>query len=168
MWTRVCLVSNTPLSRLLPPACSKKLGVDPSDKRIVLTEPPMNPSINRERMLQIMFEKYNFKAVYVGIQAMLTLYAQGEASTHADTHRHPRIRTMQHAGFRHARTGTQASPPCNTGASGSQAVRACVRTRQAIRRPPTPSAPPPTAGRARTRTLADTHRHTRFPAQQHW
>ena len=48
--------------------------------RIVLTEPPMNPSINREKMLQIMFEKYNFKAVYVGIQAMLTLYAQGEES----------------------------------------------------------------------------------------
>ena len=62
------------------PCSSKKLNVNPSDMRIVLTEPPMNPSINREKMLQIMFEKYNFKAVYVGIQAMLTLYAQGKES----------------------------------------------------------------------------------------
>ena len=43
----------------------------------------MNPSINREKMLQIMFEKYNFKAVYVGIQAMLTLYAQGKVGNGA-------------------------------------------------------------------------------------
>jgi actin-related protein 2 len=54
-----------------------KLGIEPKDHRIVLTEAPMNPTGNREKMLEIMFEKYGFKAVYVGVQAMLTLYAQG-------------------------------------------------------------------------------------------
>lgn len=54
-----------------------KLGINPKESRIVLTEAPGNPLENREKMLQKMFEKYEFNAVYVGIQAMLTLYAQG-------------------------------------------------------------------------------------------
>lgn len=45
--------------------------------RILLTEPPMNPTKNRERMIEVMFEKYQFHSVYVAIQAVLTLYAQG-------------------------------------------------------------------------------------------
>ena len=38
----------------------------------------MNPKKNREEMCQIMFEEYGFEGVYVAIQAVLTLYAQGE------------------------------------------------------------------------------------------
>jgi actin-related protein 2 len=37
----------------------------------------MNPKANREKLVQIMFEKYGYQAVYVAIQAVLTLYAQG-------------------------------------------------------------------------------------------
>lgn len=37
----------------------------------------MNPKRNREEMCQIMFEEYGFDGVYVAIQAVLTLYAQG-------------------------------------------------------------------------------------------
>lgn len=40
-------------------------------------EPPMNPKANRQRMCQVMFEEYGFGGVYVAIQAVLTLYAQG-------------------------------------------------------------------------------------------
>jgi len=53
------------------------LKVNPKDCKIMLTEPPMNPKKNRERMVQTMFEKYGFNACYVAIQAVLTLYAQG-------------------------------------------------------------------------------------------
>ncbi len=35
------------------------------------------PKKNREEMAQIMFEEYGFDGVYVAIQAVLTLYAQG-------------------------------------------------------------------------------------------
>jgi len=38
----------------------------------------MNPKKNREEMCKIMFEEYGFEGVYVAIQAVLTLYAQGE------------------------------------------------------------------------------------------
>lgn len=56
----------------------KKLGIeDLSDHSILLTEPVMNPDSNREKMVEIMFEKFGFNAVYVAIQAILTLYAQG-------------------------------------------------------------------------------------------
>ena len=42
----------------------------------MLTEPPMNPKKNRERMCEVMFKKYNVAGCYFAIQAVLTLYAQ--------------------------------------------------------------------------------------------
>ena len=50
---------------------------NPADHKILLTEPAMNPKKNREKMVEVMFEKYGFNGVYVAIQAVLTLYAQG-------------------------------------------------------------------------------------------
>ena len=37
----------------------------------------MNPMKNREKMIEVMFEEYQFAGVYIAIQAVLTLYAQG-------------------------------------------------------------------------------------------
>jgi len=56
---------------------NEKLQVNPKECKIMLTEAPMNPQANRKKMAEVMFEKYGFKAVYVAIQAVLTLYAQG-------------------------------------------------------------------------------------------
>ena len=56
----------------------EKLKINPQGRRVLLTEPPMNPRANRQRMCQVMFEDYGFSGVYVAIQAVLTLYAQGE------------------------------------------------------------------------------------------
>ncbi|KAL6949011.1 Actin-related protein 2 [Hanseniaspora vineae] len=55
------------------------LNIDQQSK-VLLTEPPMNPVKNRETMCEVMFEKYNFGGVYVAIQAVLALYAQGLSS----------------------------------------------------------------------------------------
>mmetsp|Transcript_47136 Transcript_47136/g.106817 ORF Transcript_47136/g.106817 Transcript_47136/m.106817 type:complete len:402 (-) Transcript_47136:217-1422(-) len=55
----------------------EKLGIDPKEHKILLTEPPMNPIENREKLCETMFETYGFGQVNVSIQAMLTLYAQG-------------------------------------------------------------------------------------------
>ena len=75
-----------------------KLNLDPSECKILLTEPPMNPLKNREKLIEVlkntfimiiyllkfiiinikvMFEKYGFAGCHVAIQAVLTLYAQG-------------------------------------------------------------------------------------------
>ncbi|KAK9330404.1 actin family [Lipomyces starkeyi] len=58
----------------------ERMNIDPTGKKILLTEPPMNPLSNREKMVETMFEKYNFGGVYVAIQAVLALYAQGLSS----------------------------------------------------------------------------------------
>ncbi|KAE9412020.1 hypothetical protein Angca_009444, partial [Angiostrongylus cantonensis] len=44
---------------------------------MLLTEPPLNPSNNRERLFQVMFEQYGFNSLHVSVQAVLTLCAQG-------------------------------------------------------------------------------------------
>lgn len=54
-----------------------RLGINPQDHKILLTEPPLNPKRNREQMVATMFDKFGFQAVYVGVQAVLTLYSQG-------------------------------------------------------------------------------------------
>jgi actin-related protein 2 len=53
------------------------LNVDPRNSKILLTEAPMNPKKNREKLIETMFEKYGVQGAYVAIQAVLTLYAQG-------------------------------------------------------------------------------------------
>jgi actin-related protein len=59
---------------------SEKMKLDPTGRKILLTEPPMNPLKNRETMCEVMFERYGFGGVYVAIQAVLALYAQGLSS----------------------------------------------------------------------------------------
>lgn len=56
---------------------NEKLKVNPRECKVLLTEAPMNPQKNREKMVEIMFEKYGFEGAYVAIQAVLVLYAQG-------------------------------------------------------------------------------------------
>ena len=56
---------------------NEKLRVDTEGRKILLTEPPMNPKRNREQMAEVMFERYSFGGIYVAIQAVLALYAQG-------------------------------------------------------------------------------------------
>merc|ERR1719336_1313363 len=56
------------------------LRVNPEDHAIVVTEAPMNPRKNRERMVEMLFEKFSVPAIFVVIQAVMSLYSYGRTT----------------------------------------------------------------------------------------
>ena len=61
----------------------EKLRVDTRGRKVLLTEPPMNPKVNLQRMAQVMFEEYGAEGVYVSPALSTThvggKYARGHA-----------------------------------------------------------------------------------------
>jgi len=59
---------------------NNELRIDPSEHRVLLTEAPMNPKVNREKMTSLMFETFQVQGLYVSIQAVLSLYSNGRTT----------------------------------------------------------------------------------------
>ncbi|MEA5537220.1 actin family protein [Crocosphaera sp. XPORK-15E] len=55
----------------------KQLGVDPSQHSIIITEPPLNSEVNREKMTQIFFETFKVSGFYLIMRELLALYDGG-------------------------------------------------------------------------------------------
>ncbi|MFX0090695.1 MAG: actin, cytoplasmic 2 [Candidatus Hodarchaeota archaeon] len=54
--------------------------INPSEHPVLLTEPPLHPTRNREKMAEVFFEIFNVPAIYVSISAVLSLYASGRTT----------------------------------------------------------------------------------------
>ena len=58
-----------------------ELRVTPSEVQgVLVTEAPRNPKANREKMLTVMFETCEVANMYVAIQAVMSLYANGRST----------------------------------------------------------------------------------------
>jgi len=57
-----------------------QLKVDPRDHPVLLTEPPYNPKVSRERMVEIMFETFGVPSLNISIQGVLALLGQGRTT----------------------------------------------------------------------------------------
>ena len=53
------------------------MEIDPSEYRVMITEPPHAPEDRRRWKAEIMFENFEVEGLYIGIKGLLSLYASG-------------------------------------------------------------------------------------------
>lgn len=68
------------MERVWHHAYTRSLRAAPEDHPLLITEAPLNPRANRDRMCEVMFETFGVPCVYVSIQAVLALYASGRTT----------------------------------------------------------------------------------------
>ena len=56
------------------------MRIRPESQPVLLTERPLNPKVSRERIVQIMFDTFDVPAMFLGNQAVLSLYASGRTT----------------------------------------------------------------------------------------
>ncbi|CAG2165821.1 unnamed protein product [Oppiella nova] len=58
----------------------EQLQTFPEEHPVLLTEAPINPRRNREKSAEIFFETFNVPALFISMQAVLSLYATGRTT----------------------------------------------------------------------------------------
>ena len=58
----------------------RELGVDPSQHPVLLSQVLLNPPKNKEKIAEIMFERFNIPKLYLAHQGVLALFASGRTT----------------------------------------------------------------------------------------
>ena len=56
---------------------SNALKISSEDRNVLISDCPIGPKINREKITQIMFEKFNVQGLFICIQPILSSYCCG-------------------------------------------------------------------------------------------
>lgn len=75
-----CMVTNWDDVETMYKHVFYELRAAPEDHPVLLTEGTLNPKFSREKLTQLMFEKFNVPAMYLVTQAVLALYATGRTT----------------------------------------------------------------------------------------
>lgn len=59
---------------------TNRLGINPKEHPILMVEPSFNTRFNREKLTELIFEKYEAPALFVAKDAVLSCFAAGRAS----------------------------------------------------------------------------------------
>ena len=59
---------------------TRELKVPQEERNILTSDSPLSPKINRERITQIMFEKFNVQGLFICIRPILSMYCVGKTS----------------------------------------------------------------------------------------
>uniref|UniRef100_A0A4W3JUP1 Actin like 9 n=1 Tax=Callorhinchus milii TaxID=7868 RepID=A0A4W3JUP1_CALMI len=65
---------------LLRHAFYQELGVCPEEHAVLISDPPLSPTTNREKMAEVMFERFHVPAMHVSYQSVLAVYSYGKTS----------------------------------------------------------------------------------------
>ncbi|CAG9773830.1 unnamed protein product [Ceutorhynchus assimilis] len=68
------------VEKLLERVFVKELQLKPEEHPILLTQPPKNPQKDKEKLAEILFEKFNVPALYEEVHSVLTFYASGRSA----------------------------------------------------------------------------------------
>uniref|UniRef100_UPI00398E7E1C actin-like protein 7B n=1 Tax=Pristiophorus japonicus TaxID=55135 RepID=UPI00398E7E1C len=55
----------------------KELKVRPEDHAVMVADPPLSPTTNREKMAELLFETFSIPAIHITRQSLLSIYAYG-------------------------------------------------------------------------------------------
>ena len=75
------IIKNWDDTKLLWDYGFKKLGVNPKNTSILVTESVRNSNENREKLANIIFEKFGFSTMQIQVQAILSMYSEGRMTS---------------------------------------------------------------------------------------
>lgn len=59
---------------------TNQLRVSSEERNVLMSDAPIGPKINREKITQMMFEKFNVQGLFISVQAVLSLYSVGKTT----------------------------------------------------------------------------------------